>query len=258
MYLCRVFFSEYMSYLRLILRFLRCNILQTLRINFQMLPWRQALRLPIFVHGRFKLRGTRGRIVLPDKVSTGMIIIGKRDYSVATAIPQSIWTINGTLTFAGRMKFAHGSYLLVADGAELSFGTGGTYCGTNFKVMCFEKITIGHNVRMAWDVQIMDSSFHYIQLVEKDNAIPPLTKPVLLAGNIWIGNRTTIAKGAQVPQEVVIASNSLVNKDFSSIKPYSLLAGAPATLKATGIRRIWDEEQQRALDQQYHYHRTHL
>ena len=129
-----------MSYLRLILRFLRCNILQTLRINFKMLPWRQAVHLPIFVYGRFKLRGTRGRIVLQQKAEAEMIIIGKRDYYVATAIPQSIWTINGTLTFAGRMKFAHGSYLLVADGAELSFGTGGTYCGTNFKVMCFEKI----------------------------------------------------------------------------------------------------------------------
>ncbi len=248
-----------MKYLRLIRNILQTNLIKTLLINFRMLPFRQAVKLPIYVYGKCIFRNYSGSLLLDTaKVYSGMIKIGKRDYYIATSKPQSIWNVEGTLIFKGAVSFAHGSYLLVARHATLSFGTGGTYCGTNFKVLCFERITIGDNVRMAWDVQIMDSSFHYTQAINKGNKISPLTKPIVLEGNIWIGNRTTIAKGAIVPQETIIASNSLVNKDFSDLEPYSLIAGSPATLKATGIQRIWDEARQRELDAQFGYTRTHL
>ena len=111
---------------------------------------------------------------------------------------------------------------------------------------------------MAWDVQIIDSSFHYIELVEKDSQVPKLTDPIELGDNIWIGNRTTIAKGARIASWTVVASNSLVNKDFSDCAPYCLLAGAPAKIKATGMHRIFDEARERELDTLYRYSRTHL
>lgn len=247
-----------MSYLSLIFRFLHTNIIQTILLNFRMLPFKQAIRMPIFVYGKFTLRGHKGHIVLNMPVRSEMIIIGKNSSYVTTTAQRTIWTINGTLTFHGPIKFAFGSYLLVADDAQLSFGTKGTYCGSNFKVMCFNKITIGNNVRMAWDVQIYDSTFHYIRNLNKDNKIAPLTKPIFLESNIWIGNRSTITKGAVIPNETIVSSNSLVNKDFSTLPPYCLLAGAPAVLKASGLQRIWDEEEQKRLDEENQYHRTHL
>ncbi len=247
-----------MSYILLIFRFLRTNIIQTVWLNFRMLPFKQAIRMPIFVYGKFRLRGHKGRIVITRPVRAEMIIIGKNTSYVSTAVQRTIWTINGTLTFAGPMRFAFGSYLLVSDEASLSFGTDGTYCGTNFKVFCFDRIDIGDNVRIAWDVQIMDSSFHYTRNLNREGQIEPLTRPIRLEGNIWVGNRSTIAKGTVLPNETIIASNSLVNKDFSSLPPYSMLAGSPAKLCVSGIRRIWSEEEQAALDQKLHYHRTHL
>ena len=247
-----------MSYISLFLRFLRTNIIKTLMVNFCLLPWKQAIRLPIFVYGRFTLREHKGRIILKQPARAEMIIIGKKSSYVTTTVQRTIWTVNGTLVFGGPMKFAFGSYLLVTDNATLSFGTGGTYCGSNFKVFCFDKITIGDNVRMAWDVQIIDSSFHYTKNLNKDGYVAPLTKPILLESNIWIGNRSTISKGAVVPNETIIASNSLVNKDFSENPPYSLIAGSPATLKVTGIQRIWDDKIQKELDEQFGYIRTHL
>ena len=151
-----------------------------------------------------------------------------------------------------------GSYLLVADNGTLEIGGLDGIFGTNIRIFCFDRITIGRNVRMAWDIQIMDSSFHYIELTHKDNQVPPLTKPIVLGDNIWVGNRTTISKGAVIPNQTVIASNSLINKDFSNIEPDSLLAGAPASVKATGCHRIFDVRREQELDKQYGYSRTHL
>lgn len=187
-----------------------------------------------------------------------MIKIGKNDYYVNTAVQQSIWTIRGTIIFNGPINFGHGSYVLVSDNAILTLGSNGTYLGSDIKIMCFEKITIGDCVRVAWDCQFYDTSFHYIELLNRDGDIKPLTKPIVVGDCVWVGNRSTISKGAVVPSNTIISSNSLVNKDFSNIEPYSILAGCPAVLKGSGFKRVFDEKQQKELDKQFNYTRTHL
>ena len=249
-----------MGYFSMFKTFLKTNILKTIWFNYKMLPFQQARKLPFYVYGRMTMRSTKGKIILDTngKVHPGMVKVGKNDYYIATSVQRTIWNIRGTLVIQGNTRFMMGSYLLVADNATLTIGGDEQIFGTNVRILCFDSITLGKNVRMAWDVQIMDSSFHYIELVEKDSAVPKLTEPIVLGDNIWVGNRTTIAKGARVAPWTVVASNSLINKDFSACAPYCLLAGAPAKVKATGMHRIFDEARERELDAQYHYSRTHL
>lgn len=185
-----------------------------------------------------------------------MIKIGKRDWYVATSIAQTIWTINGSLVFGGSARFMHGSYLLVARSGKLEIGTGALF-GTNVHLCCFDRIQLGHDVRMAWDNQIMDSSFHYIEKLDSGE-VPPLTKPVIIGNNVWMGNRVTISKGAVLPDYTVVASNSLCNKDFSESGGNILVAGCPAVIKSTGVRRIFDLSVEKEYDKVYSYDRTHL
>ncbi len=249
-----------MSHIKLFFHILfKTNLIKTLWLNFKMLPFRQAMRLPLYVYGRAEFRRMTGKIILDtDNIYSGMVKIGKRDYYVATAVQKCIWTISGTMIIHGPIKFMQGSYVLVADKGTLEIGGRDGIFGTNLRMFCFDRITIGRNVRMAWDIQIMDSSFHYIELTNKDNQVPPLTKPIILGDNIWVGNRVTISKGSVVPSQTVIASNSMINKDFSNIEPDSLLAGAPASVKATGFHRIFDVQREKELDKQYGYSRAHL
>ena len=237
---------------------LNVNLSQTIRLNFKMLPFSVAKKLPIWVYGNMTFRSLNGTLIIKGPVRTGMIKIGKNDYYVNTSVQQSIWTIRGTVIFNGPINFLQGSYVLVSNNATLTFGSNGTLCGSNMHIMCFEKINIGDNVRLAWECQVMDTSFHYIELLNINGEIKPLTKPVFIGDRVWIGNRTTISKGAVIPNDTIVASNSLVNRNFFDIEPYSMLAGSPALLKGTGFRRIFDEERQRELDKQFHYTRTHL
>ena len=104
---------------------------------------------------------------------------------------------------------------------------------------------------------IADTSFHYIEKLET-GVKTPLTKPVILGDRITVFNRCSILKGSVIPDDSIVASNSVVNKDFSERGSYCMLAGAPAVVKATGVRRIWDLKEERELDRQFGYHRTHL
>ena len=56
----------------------------------------------------------------------------------------------------------------------------------------------------------------------------------------WFGNRCNIMKGTITPNNTIVASNSLCNKDYSDIPEYSLLAGSPAKLKNKGIKRLFE------------------
>ena len=202
----------------------KTNLVKTLWFNWKMLPARQARHLPIWFYGKVTLRSTAGSVVIDGPVTPGMIKIGKRDYYVTTSIPQCIWTIRGAIRFRGPLSFGFGSYVMVSDGAELTFGSKGSYFGTGVKIICFNRIEFGNAVHVPWECQFMDTSFHYIEN-RASGEIPPLTRPIRIGTHVWIGNRTTFTKGAIIPDDTIIASNSLVNKDFSALEPYCLLAG---------------------------------
>lgn len=238
-------------------RFLGTNVIKTVYTNFRLLPFRQAIKMPLFIYGRFLLREAEGKVVINGDINPGMIKIGRRDRYPETRVSRTIWVINGKIEFNGKLSFFRGSYIIVARGAELVFGMGDyPSCGANIRIICFKRIVI-EDAHITWDCQIMDSSFHYIETVD-DGTVQPLTRPVHIGKHVWIGNRTTITAGAIIPNETIIASHSLVNKDFSDVGSNCMIAGIPAKVLKKGIRRIYDWDTQKLLDQKFNYDRTRL
>ena len=47
-------------------------------------------------------------------------------------------------------------------------------------------------------------------------------------------------KGTVIPDNTIVASNSLCNKNYSEIGEYILLAGSPAELKKKGCKRLFE------------------
>lgn len=238
----------------------RCNFVKTIWFNFKMLPFKQAKKLPVYIYRNVHFRDLTGEIII-NNVFSGMIRIGRNTSYVSTSIPFTEWTIRGKIVFNGSTHFLQGSYVLVSDNATLSFGRGWCTCGTNIKIICFNRISIGNRVGFAWDCQVMDTSFHYIQEADTDieNAnINPLTKEVVIGDHVWIGNRTTISRGTVLPDDSIVASNSLVNKDYSSEGSFCMFAGMPAKVVKRNIKRIWNEREESDIDKRLNYFRTHL
>ncbi len=234
----------------------KIKFIKTVWFNFKMLPLKQAILLPVYIYGRTSFRNTKGEFIIEAKVKPGMIKIGKKDKYVMTTIPYSIWTIEGKITFHSDFRFYGGSYVFCAKNANLSF-MGGGFCGSNVKIICFDSITL-YDTRVTWDCQIMDTSYHYLEVMDHPGEFKPLTTPIVLGSHVWIGNNSTITKGVVLPDETIVASHSLVNKNYSDIGPYNMLAGVPAVVKKRGIRRIYDAEKEAQLDQLFEYNRTKL
>ena len=236
---------------------IRLNIVKTIYFNFKKLPSRLAIKLPIYIYGKAKFRELNGSIQINAPIKRGMIKIGKNDYYIRTSVPMTYWVINGKIIFNGTAKFLNGGYMCVASNGVLTIGDD-ALIGSNYKIMCFESISIGRSLRCTYDCQIYDTSYHYVE--RGDGSTNKLTVPICIGDYVWIGNSSTIAKGSNIPSQNIIANRSFVNKDFedSCREGGYLLAGSPAKVKASGMKRIFDSNREKELDQIYGYSRTHL
>ena len=67
----------------------------------------------------------------------------------------------------------------------------------------------------------------------------------------------SIKKGVKTPNYTTVAANSVLLKDYSKdIEPFSILAGNPAKIIATGYSRVWKDEKEK-IKYLNHYFSTH-
>lgn len=105
----------------------------------------------------------------------------------------------------------------------------GDYCliSPGVRISAAQSIAIGNNVMFAANVYISDSDWHGIY-----NRIRPFrcSKPVVIANNVWLGERVIVNKGVTIGENSVVGAGSVVTKN---IPPNSVAAGNPARVIKT-------------------------
>lgn len=222
-------------------RIFRISLVKTLFINFYKLPFRQAIKLPIIVGRNTYFYDLSGKILLNGTIRTGSIRLGFIGEDIRVwSDDKTLLNIKGTLIFSGIARIGGGSTIRVEKGAILDIGND-FISNFNLKVICYKKIVINEHVRIAWDVQIMDTSFHFIKNVVTGE-VSDLHQEIIVGKNNWIGNRSSIMKGAITPDFCIVASGSLVNKDLK-LSSNCIVAGTPVKLIKENVQRVLMKEE---------------
>ena len=129
----------------------------------------------------------------------------------------------GGKLLAENCQFYSGVRLEIGTRGILKIGNG-TYLNRNTLIVCEDRVEIGKNCKIAWDVIIMDSDLHPI-----NESSPIVNKPVYIEDDVWIGCRSIILKGVTIGHGAVIAAGSVVTKN---IPPRTVYGGSPAKLIA--------------------------
>lgn len=208
------------------------GIPKSLYVNFKLLPFNQAIKLPIIVSNKTKIISLDGKVNLGN-VKTGIIRIGFGGTEhIDYAYTRSILKIDGIANFKGRAKIGLGSKFLIDKDAIFNAGERFGITGDT-TILCSKKITIGDNARISWQSIIMDSDQHPV--FDTDNNIINIPKEIIIGNNVWIGARCFILKNTFIDDGCIIAANTTVTKNFSGVT-HSVIGGENARVLKTDIR----------------------
>ncbi len=214
--------------------------IKTIYFNFHYLPFKQAIRLPIFLH-KAKLLKCKGEVKIDCvSIKPGMIRLG---FVAVSLYPNTgiVWENHGGLvTFRGRSDIGSDSAISIGKSGQIDFGENFRVTAS-FKITSYNSIVIDKNVLIAWDVIVMDTSFH--KLKDKEGNTKGKTKGMIYIGrNNWIPTRCLVLKGTKTPDYCIFGAGSVLNKDYSNLPTHILLAGNPLQIKAENIWRDSDDD----------------
>ncbi len=176
----------------------------------------------------------KGNLVFQCDLKPGIVRIGYVNVPWHSTTNMTSYQIYGRHIIHGPIAFGQGGVIIVKREGTLETGNCNWF-HRNVLIICSTRITIDDGSSVAWQSQLIDSNLHYMV---KDGVIHNnLSKNIYIGKNVWVGNRVSIMPGAYIPSKSIVASNSLVNKNFSSSSEELLIAGSPARIIRGNIRR---------------------
>lgn len=216
------------------------RVLYTIYFNYKYLPFYQAKFLPIiFYRHAYASISNDGKIILTDEMvkNKNKVHIGLSSMDFEYQCEKTHINISsGTLNVNGKLEFRRGC--IVDIRGQMDCGNDVLF-GPRCRIRVHNHVSLRNVIRIAHETQLFDSNFHFSERVDAPGYYP-ISKPIIIGSNCWIGNRCTISPGVILPNYTIVTSNSLVNKDFSSLANYSTIGGIPAKLLREGYTRVWD------------------
>lgn len=229
---------------RLFFFYPKISIFTTIWFNFRVLPFKQALKLPILMYGKWSFKTLQGKVIIDaDCISHGMFAFGM---DTAGYVSSSI----STLSFPKGSLFKISTGVRIGQGVSIFFYPNSilsmsinSSLGDNAKIICSKSIEIGAYSGITWECQVMSFNSHYIVDACTEN-IKQISNSIYIGDYCWICNRTTIMPGTRIPNRTIVASNSLLSKDYTSMyhEDGIMLGGCPAKFIKKGVYRIYNRE----------------
>lgn len=196
----------------------------TLYVNFRCLPFKTALKLPLFIGHKTQIGKLSRNIKFTCEPTPFMVRIGwggtegvddsKKNYLLLGE--------NGSITFHGRCTMSSGVSLVIEQGS-LEIGKN-FFCNRNCSFSCNDRVVIGDDGLFGWNIQILDSDNH--KLMHRKQKDGKGHGPILLGDKVWVAAFSHILKNTQIPRGSVVAYHSVVTKKFEGEK--LLIGGYPA------------------------------
>lgn len=123
------------------------------------------------------------------------------------------------------------------DGGTITVGNSTAIYGkSHFASIEGKSISIGNDGLISSNVTVRVGDSHSILDLDGQRINP--SQDVAIADRVWIGNQVTILKGAQIPEDTVVATGAIVTKKFTQTG--TVLGGSPAKVIKENIR--WDKK----------------
>ncbi|MBV7529013.1 acyltransferase [Chitinophaga sp. sic0106] len=176
----------------------------------------------LLLHQRAIIKGSNNIITMAP-VSVGTSFVGfchRKDYTYLH--------IEGQLLFKGKFAIGRGCRFDIGMNAKVTIGSNG-FINPFTNIIITDNLTIGDDVAISWNCQILDNDFHEVHYEGKKQK----SNNIVIGNKVWIGSNVSIYKGAVIPDGCVVAANSVVRNSFSETN--CIIGGNPAKVIKSNI-----------------------
>lgn len=177
-------------------------------------------------HNRFSLKMWRLELAASEKKTK------LRDCSVTSSGKNNTISIGTKGLISGVRFFTQGdnNHITIGDHA---------YCnGSEQQPICINacngtSITIGNNIILSNSIEMHTTDYHGIIDTGTNQVLNP-SKDIVIGDRCWIGLRTVVLKGTNLPNDTIVGASSVVNRPFTETN--TIIAGSPAKVVKTGVK----------------------
>lgn len=101
-----------------------------------------------------------------------------------------------------------------------------------------QKIVIGDDCMFSYDITLWPSDGHAIIDLKNKNIVNKIQNNLSIGNHVWLGKGVTILKNVNLPNNTIVATESVVNKPYT--RENTILAGVPAKIVKENI--TWTRE----------------
>lgn len=190
------------------------------------LPFRQAIHIPVLVHPSVRIEKlTRGAIDFVGGIKSSMLVLGFPG-TVGQSNCKTLLSIGhgGRLIVSENVQMARGTRIIISSQGVMQIGEH-FWCNGDCFFNCTTKITLGNHNMYGWCINFNTNDGHHVY----ENGIQkPMEGEIVIGNHVWIASHCHISKNTYVPDDCVVAQNSLVGKRFDT--PKCLIGGMPARI----------------------------
>lgn len=216
------------------------NWSKTLYFNFKKFPFNTAKKLPVFFYGKIHFQSIKGEIIINGPIKTAMIGYGQHFETAQKSKGIAEFALHGKIIFNGYCHFGKDVIIYIGQNGLCQFGYM-SCLGSDVKIVCVNKITVGDWTGIGYESQLVDTNSHPMKNSETGEYYPMVSEITIGSHNAF-SNRITVMPGTITPNYCVIASNTLCNKDYTNLGANILLGGIPAKLIKNNYTRDWENE----------------
>jgi len=222
-----------MSFSSNIKTFFKIGFINTFRMNLKYFGLKGVFKQYILCARHLKIVTLKGQIKVDCRLRRGLIAIGFTDVNVFDKrFERAMWQNSGVITVKGSVRLGQG-FRLVNTG-NLDFN--GSFRATaNSTVICYNHVSFGDGVLIAWNSLIMDDDGHKIYSAE-NNALLNAPGEIAIGDKVWICSRTLILKGSRIPSGCVLSACSTLS---GAVDEENCLIGDRGKILKRNIR--WEE-----------------
>lgn len=215
-------------------------ILKSVWFNFHYFPFKQAIKCPVLFLSRSTVKLKGKCIIHAPFIKFGMIKLGFNFHTNRPNTGFFFCNNGGTIVFNGYCLLGQSCSITIGEKGCLEIGDNVlmSYGGILY---AYHSIKIKDDVRIGWETLMTDTSFHTLKML--DGRRTKGYGSIEIGNNVWISSYCRVFANTRIPDYCIIGSGSFVNKDYSSIPSYSLLAGNPVQIKKRDIYRDMSDDQ---------------